>query len=132
MMIVVDTSAVMAVMLDEPERVRIEQRMGDGSSCVMSSATYVELALVAEGRSGRQASAIVVEFLDRYQVEVLALDAATARSAVAGWRQFGKGRHPAGLNLGDCFAYGLAIELDAPLLFVGDDFSQTDVVPALA
>ena len=97
----------------------------------MCSATFVELTLVAEGRGGRQASAIAVEFLDRKQVEVLALDAAMARSVVAGWRRFGKGRHPAGLNLGDCFAYGLAMELGAPLLFVGDDFSQTDVVPAL-
>ena len=131
-MLVVDTSAVMAVLLDEPERRQIEQRMGDGSSCVMSSATFVELGLVAEGRGGRQASAIVLEFLDRCQVEIVPLDGAMARAAVAGWRRFGKGRHPAGLNLGDCFAYGLAAELGAPLLYVGDDFSQTDVVSALA
>ncbi|MDP2289767.1 MAG: type II toxin-antitoxin system VapC family toxin [Actinomycetota bacterium] len=129
-MIVVDTSAVMAALLDEPQRAEIERVLRE-NDCAMSTATFVELSLVAEGRGGREASAIAHEFLERFQVALMSLDASMARLAVAGWRQYGKGRHRAGLNLGDCYAYALAIELGAPLLFVGDDFGHTDVAPAL-
>lgn len=129
-MIVVDTSAVMAALLGEPTRVAIERVLRE-NECAMSTATFVELSLVAEGRGGREASAIAYEYLERFQVELMSLDASMARLAVAGWRQFGKGRHRAGLNLGDCYAYALAVDLDAPLLFVGDDFRHTDVVSAL-
>ena len=128
---VVDTSAAMAVLLSEASRPSIEALL-HGLPCRMSAATKVELLMVAEGRAGVEGGQIAQELLDRFEIEVVAVDDRQVRVAISGWRRYGKGRHAAGLNFGDCFSYALAIELDEPLLFVGDDFSQTDVVPALA
>lgn len=127
---VIDTSAVMAVLLGEPQRGAVESLMQAGP-CRISAAIQVELALVAEGRSGPEGARIVEEFIDRFDIDVVPVDARMARTAINGWRRYGKGRHPAGLNFGDCFSYALAIELDETLLFVGDDFSKTDVESAL-
>ncbi len=127
---VIDTSAVMAVLLNEPERSAIEAAM-NSDQCFMSAVTMVELLIVAEARAGAEGAQIAEGLLDRFSVETLTIGAAQAREAVAGWRRFGKGRHRAGLNLGDCFAYAAAIERDEPLLFIGQDFGQTDVVSAL-
>jgi ribonuclease VapC len=128
---VIDTSAVMAVLLGEPLRAAMESLL-DSEPCRISAATRVELAIVAEGRAGVEGARIAEEFLERFDVEVHPVDARIARTAINGWCRFGKGRHPAGLNFGDCFAYALAIELNEPLLFVGDDFSKTDIEPALS
>lgn len=128
---VVDTSAAMAVLLSEASRPSIEALLHELPSR-MSAATKVELLMVAEGRAGVEGGQIAQELLDRFEIEVVAVDDRQVRVAISGWRRYGKGRHAAGLNFGDCFSYALAIELDEPLLFVGDDFSQTDVVPALA
>ena len=127
---VIDTSAVMAVLLGEPQRAALESLLEIGP-CRISAATRVELALVAEGRAGAEGARIADEFLERFDVDVHPVDARMARSAINGWRRYGKGRHPAGLTFGDCFSYALAVELNEPLLFVGDDFSQTDVEAAL-
>ncbi len=127
---VIDTSAVMAVLLDEPERGAIEAVM-NSQPCCISAVTLVELLIVAEARSGAEGAQIAEGLLARFSVEVLNVGALQSREAIAGWRRFGKGRHRAGLNLGDCFAYAAAVERDEPLLFIGDDFGQTDVVPAL-
>lgn len=127
---VIDTSAMMAVLLNEPQRSAIEAAL-NAHSCFISAVTMMELLMVAEARAGAEGAQIAEGILDRFSVEVLVVDAAQAREAIAGWRRFGKGRHPAGLNFGDCFAYAAAIERDEPLLFVGRDFEQTDVVPAL-
>jgi ribonuclease VapC len=94
-------------------------------------ATRVEVAWVAEGRSGAEGARIADDLLDRFDVEVRPVDARVARTAINAWRRYGKGRHPAGLNFGDCFSYALAIELGESLLFVGDDFAQTDADSAL-
>jgi len=127
---VIDTSAVMAILLGEPQRAALESMLESGP-CRMSAATRVELAMVAEGRAGAEGARIAEEFLERFDVGVRSVDVRLARTAINGWRRYGKGRHPAGLNFGDCFSYALAIELGEPLLFVGDDFSKTDVEPAL-
>ncbi|MDP9464927.1 MAG: type II toxin-antitoxin system VapC family toxin [Actinomycetota bacterium] len=127
---VIDTSAVMAVLLGEPQRAALESLLVSGP-CRMSAVTRVELAMVTEGRAGAEGARIADEFLERFDVDVRSVDALIARSAINAWRRFGKGRHPAGLNFGDCFSYALAIELGEPLLFVGGDFSKTDVDPAL-
>jgi len=127
---VVDTSAVMAVLLGEPQRHALESLLLHGP-CRISAATRVEVAMVVEGRVGAEGAQIVDELLDRFDVEVRPVDARMARTAISGWRRYGKGRHPAGLNFGDCFSYALAIELNEPLLFVGDDFARTDVESAL-
>jgi ribonuclease VapC len=127
---VIDTSAVMAVLLGEPQREAVESLLEIGR-CRISAATRVELALVAEGRAGAEGAQIADEFLERFDIDVHPVDARMARTAINGWRRFGKGRHPAGLNFGDCFSYALAIALSEPLLFVGDGFSKTDVESAL-
>ncbi|MCB1005711.1 MAG: type II toxin-antitoxin system VapC family toxin [Acidimicrobiales bacterium] len=126
---VVDTSAVVALLMAEPQGPRIEQRLLEETG-VMSAATRVELGMVIEARSGPAGTLLLDELLDRVDIDVVAVDAALADEALRGWRRFGKGRHPASLNYGDTFSYALARQLDLPLLFVGDDFTHTDVRPA--
>lgn len=125
-MIVVDTSAIVALLLNEPDRDRVEGHLS-GGPCVMSAVTRVELGMVIEARAGAEGAQILEELLTRIGLVVLAVDGSLATDALTAWRRFGKGRHPAGLNLGDTFSYALARRLDAPLLFVGDDFTRTDV-----
>lgn len=100
------------------------------STNVMSAATWVELGIVVEGRAGPEGTLLLAELMARANIEVVPDDRAIAEEAMVGWRRFGKGRHRARLNLGDTFAYALARHLAVPLLFVGDDFSHTDVLAA--
>jgi ribonuclease VapC len=127
---VVDTSAVLAVLLDEDARQPVEAALIEHDA-VMSAATRVELGIVVEAKAGAEGTLILHELLRRFDIEVVEVDAAQAAEAVAAWRRFGKGRHPATLNYGDCFAYALAIARGEPLLYVGDDFAATDVESAL-
>ena len=129
-MIVVDTSAVMAILLGEPDADRVEEQLL-AERCVMAAPTRVELGIVVEARSGAAGSLLLDELLDRIGIDVAPLDAQLAHDALVCWRRFGKGRHPAGLNLGDTYSYALARRNNCPLLFVGDDFARTDIVPAL-
>lgn len=101
-----------------------------GSPCVMSAATRVELGIVIESRAGAEGAQLLQEMLSRIEVRILPADTAIAVEAIIAWRRFGKGRHPASLNYGDTFAYALARRSGLPLLFVGDDFAQTDVLVA--
>lgn len=123
---VVDTSAIMALLLGEPVALNIAQALSASSSAVMSAATRTVLGIVAEARSGPQASAHLQSLLDDAGIEIIPLDGRGAERAVDSWRRFGKGRHPAGLNFGDCFTYALAADFELPILCVGDDFSRTD------
>jgi ribonuclease VapC len=123
---VIDTSAIVAVLLDEPDRGRVEPVLLN-ESCVMSAATRVELGIVVEAKAGPAGSQLLDELLARISVDIVPVDADQAAEAVACWRRFGKGRNPASLNYGDTFAYALARRMGAPLLFVGDDFSRTDI-----
>lgn len=123
---VVDTSAVLSVLFDEPERPAIERALMD-ERCVMSAATRVELGIVVEVRTGPAGTQLLEELIARVGLEVLPVDEGVAHEALVGWRRFGKGRHPASLNFGDVFSYGLARSLGVPLLYVGDDFASTDV-----
>lgn len=127
MTIVVDTSAIIAMLLDEPSAVAVEQTLAEADGRVMSAATVVELMIVAESRKGPAGALKVEEIVRESQIEIVEHDGRCAALAVEGWRRFGKGRHPAALNLGDCFAYGLARSLGAPVVCVGNDFAQTDV-----
>ncbi len=128
----VDTSAVVALLKNEPGWETLATRLHTASSRVLSVANWVELSLVVAGRHG---DATTLDFLDRFlqaaAIELHPVDPPQARIAREAFLRFGKGRHPAGLNFGDCFSYALARTLDAPLLFVGHDFSQTDVRVAL-
>lgn len=124
---VVDTSAVVAVLFNEPGSDEIQAKLL-ASPCVMSAATRVELGIVIEAKSGAGGTQLLDELLSRTEMRVVPVDEDLAEEAVVGWRRFGKGRHPAGLNYGDSFSYALARRSGWPLLFVGNDFSQTDVL----
>jgi ribonuclease VapC len=127
---VIDTSAIMAIALAEPEAVMFEGRIIADPIRLISAATFLEAAMVIEARSGEAAGRELDLWLHKAKVEIVAVDAGQAEVARRAWRRFGKGRHPASLNYGDCFSYALAIVRAEPLLFKGEDFSKTDVRPA--
>lgn len=125
-MIVVDTSAIVAVLFDEDGSAQLGRRLL-GEPCVMSAASRVELGIVIDAKTGSAGTQLLEELLGRIAVEVVPVDAELAAEAIVAWRRFGRGRHQAGLNFGDTFSYALARRLGQPLLFVGDDFSHTDL-----
>ena len=124
---VVDTSALVAVLQTEPEADALTEAMLAAVSPRVSSATLVEAGIVMQGRHGDAGSRGLDTLLAQVRAEVVPLTAAHAAAAREAFRRFGKGRHPAALNYGDCFSYALSVALAEPLLFVGDDFGQTDV-----
>ena len=128
---IVDTSAVVAILRREPEGSAFADRLARATRPAMSAANLVEAAMVLEGRGGFAAGAGLDSLVAEAEIEVAPVTADTARRAREAWRRFGKGNHPAGLNFGDCFAYALAQERGEPLLFKGEDFARTDVTPAL-
>ena len=127
MTIVVDTSAVVALLTREPEAAAVAAAVESADERVMSAATLVELGIVLEARLGPVAVGVVERFLREGDITVLDLTRTHADRAVDAWRAFGRGRHRASLNYGDCFTYGLAAELGAAVLCVGDDFPSTDI-----
>lgn len=129
--LVIDTSALMALLLQEREAEAILNAVLQASILLLSSGTRLELALVAESRHQALDANEVNDLLRTLAIEVVPFDQQQLHWALQGWRRYGKGRHPAALNLGDCFSYGLARALDAPLLFKGNDFGLTDVRVAL-
>ena len=126
---VIDTSALLAVLQDEPERRRFNESIELADSRLMSAATFVEVSIVTESRFGAEGLRDLDRFVERADIELVPVDVAQARVAREAFSRFGKGRHAAGLNFGDCFAYALARVLGEPLLFKGEDFSRTDVRP---
>ena len=124
---VVDTSAIVAVLSGEPGSDKIERKLLREPS-MMSAATRVELAIVVEARAGPAGVQLLEELLARIDIQIVAVDEALAHEATVCWRRFGKGRHRAALNYGDTFSYALAHKMGLPLLFVGDDFSYTDII----
>lgn len=132
MTMVVDTSALAAVVLGEPdaEAMAAAMRRAAGDLAI-SAATLVEAHIVVEARQGLEAGADLKALLDHFGVKTVPVDDDQAQAALAAWRRFGRGHHLASLNLGDCFSYALAKVNAAPLLFKGDDFTQTDISAAL-
>ncbi|WP_323673485.1 type II toxin-antitoxin system VapC family toxin [Candidatus Poriferisodalis multihospitum] len=130
-MTVVDTSAIVAVLLEEPGSEAIERELLQGP-CVMSAATRVELGIVVEARAGAAGTQLLEELLARIDIRIAPVDEDQARDALVCWRRFGKGRHEAALNFGDTFAYALARQTGQPLLHIGNDFSRTDITAALS
>jgi ribonuclease VapC len=126
--VVIDTSAVVAIFLNEPERHLFLAWIAAADIRLISAATVVEAGIVLEARLGEAAAREFELFLHHAQLEIVPVDAAQSDAARAAWRRYGKGRHPAGLNLGDCFAYALARVTGEPLLAKGGDFSQTDIL----
>lgn len=129
---ILDTSALVAMILREDGAESFDAASAAAAQLRISAATLVEATMVLEGRSGTAAGEQLELWLTRLGVEVQAVSERTARLAQDGWRRYGKGRHPASLNFGDCFSYALAVERDEPLLFKGEDFARTDVKAAIA
>ena len=127
-MIVVDTSALIAVIQAEPGAVLCQEVLRDASDILMCAATLVEVGIVAARRS---ASRELQLLLTELEPEVVPVTETRAERAVQAYRRYGKGFHPARLNFGDCFAYELAKSRGCPLLYVGEDFAQTDVRAAI-
>jgi ribonuclease VapC len=131
---IVDTSALLAIAWDEPERGRFEDAIEADPVRLISAASVLESAIVMMRRAGRAAAdhalARLHELLDQLGLEIEPVSAAQVRIAEAAYQSFGKGMHPAGLNFGDCFAYALAKETGEAILFKGDDFARTDLVSA--
>ena len=127
---IIDTSALLAILLDEPERRTFNEAIEAAESRLMSAATFVEVSMVVESRFGAEGLRDLDVFLDRAGIGLAAVDAEQAQVARRAFSRFGKGRHPAALNYGDCFSYALATVLGEPLLYKGEDFSQTDITPA--
>src|SRR5262245_19251593 len=126
---VIDTSALAAILQNEPERRSFIEAIEAADSRLMSAATFVEISIVIESRYGAEGLRDLDLFLSRAAIELVAVDAEQAHTARRAFSRYGKGRHRAGLNYGDCFAYGLALVAGEPLLFKGDNFAQTDVTP---
>ena len=124
---VIDTSAILAILLDEPERRRFNEALEDSGARAMSVATLVEVSIVLEARFGAEGLRDLDLFIEKAGIELMPVDIAQAQLARRAFSRFGRGRHPAALNYGDCFAYALAESLGEPLLFKGDDFARTDV-----
>ena len=127
-MIAVDTSALMAILLDEPEAATCAEAFATNDRIVISALTMTE-ALIVAGRRGLGAE--MSALLDGLDLEIASVLPATARQVADAYARWGKGVHPAGLNFGDCFAYEVAKTRGCPLLYVGADFARTDVASVL-
>lgn len=125
-MTVVDSSVLVAVVLGEDDAGSYTASLRSTPVSV-STVSVVESCMVVEARQGPEAGRDLAELMRELAVAVVPVDQRQADLAIRAWRRFGKGRHPASLNLGDCFSYALAEALGEPLLFKGDDFTQTDI-----
>jgi ribonuclease VapC len=129
---VIDTSALVAMLNDEPDAERFEAAVEADHVRLMSTASYLETAIVVETRFGEPGGRELDLWLHRAGVDLVGVDADQADAARAAYRLYGKGRHRAVLNYGDCFSYALAKVSGQPLLFKGDDFARTDIGVVLA
>ena len=127
-MIVIDTSALMAMVLAEPEADRCRKATNEGGELKISAGTIAETMILANSRNIRTQMDALLERLD---IEIVPATYATADRMAIAYQQWGKGNHPAGLNFGDCFAYALARTKREPLLYKGDDFRHTDLRSAI-
>ncbi len=128
---VLDTSAILAVLLAEPDSARFETAVAQTASVLVSAGTYLEAAIVVEARFGEAGGRELDELLRRWSVTIEPVDADQVDIGRRAYRAYGRGHHTAGLNYGDCFSYALAIATGEPLLFKGEDFSRTDVIIAI-
>jgi ribonuclease VapC len=124
---VLDTSALVAMLLGEPERDQFIAALAEAEDPLISAGTLLEASIVLQSKLGEAGVGDLDELLATAGVRCVAVDLAQAHVARDAFARFGKGRDTAGLNYGDCFAYALAKSRDLPLLFQGDDFSQTDI-----
>jgi ribonuclease VapC len=128
-MIAVDTSALMAIALGEPIAGECIQALESETDVVISAGTVAEALIVA---ARRNVGDEVIRLIDGLGFEIVPVTPASARRITAAYARWGRGAHPAGLNFGDCFSYEVATEHSCPLLYIGDDFSNTDLASALS
>lgn len=132
-MIAVDTSAIMAILQLEPEAASFGRRIEEANAGCLSAVSFQEASMVLAGRrSDAAAWSVLDRLIEKMELEIVPYDAEFALIARDAFLRFGKGRHPARLNCGDCASYALAKARNIPLLFKGGDFAKTDIVPALA
>jgi ribonuclease VapC len=124
---VIDTSAIVAIALNESDASEIELRIADDPVRLISAATVLEAAMVLETRLGDAGGREFDLWLLKIGAEIVPVNAEQADAARRAWRRYGKGHHVAALNYGDCFSYALAVTRGEPLLFKGEDFAKTDV-----
>jgi ribonuclease VapC len=130
--VIIDTSAIVAILKNEPDAAALATAIRDAAVRRMSAATYLEVAAVVERTRDPAASRLLDDFLSRMKVEIMPVTLGQAHIARRAYCDYGRGSgHKAGLNFGDCFSYALARECREPLLFKGDDFAHTDVTPVL-
>ncbi len=127
---IIDTSALLAILLGEPDAGRYEDAIAAAWPRRMSAIALLEAAMVVESRGGAKAGHELDVLLEKAAVELVPVTSEHANAARLAWRRFGKGNHRAALNFGDCFAYALAKTTGEPLLFKGKDFTHTDIEPA--
>jgi len=127
---VIDTSALVAILLGEPEAESFALAIAGDPKRLLSAFSALEAALVMEAKKGESAGRELDLLLHQARIEIVPVTAELFEIARSAWRKYGKGRHPAGLNIGDCCSYALAKFAGEPLLFKGNDFSQTDVKTA--
>jgi ribonuclease VapC len=128
---IVDTSALLAVLFREPEAQLYARLIHDADRCLISAGSYLELSIVLECQAEPEAERQCEMFFRRAGITIEPFTVEQAHIARQAFHDFGKGRHPAGLNFGDCFAYALSKFSGEPLLYKGEDFKKTDIVPAL-
>jgi ribonuclease VapC len=124
---IVDTSAIIAVLRNEPDAPAIGEALQRSQICRVSAVTYVEAGVVTDSNRNPVLSRRLDDLIRDVRIKIETVTPQQAQIARQAYRDFGRGRHKAGLNFGDCFSYALAKELDEPLLFKGTDFSHTDI-----
>lgn len=125
--LVIDTSAAAAIVFGKPGWQHLAEHLERSVHRLMSAATRVEFGIVVEARLWPAGQDVAERFVREAGIEVVPVDQDQAARALSGWRRYGTGRHPAGLNLGDCFTYALAEQTGHPVLCTGDDFAATNV-----
>jgi ribonuclease VapC len=124
---VIDTSALLAILQNEPERRAFNEAIEAAETRLLSAASFVESSMIVESRYGADGIRDLDLFIAKAQLELVAVDVEQAHLARQAFRNFGKGRHPASLNFGDCFSYALARSLTEALLYKGADFGRCDI-----
>ncbi|MBZ5604020.1 MAG: type II toxin-antitoxin system VapC family toxin [Acidobacteriia bacterium] len=127
---ILDTSALAAIFFGEPEAEHFTKIIHDADSCSISAVNFVELFMVIEGQIGAEAAQQTEMYFERARIVVEPVSVEQARIARQAFRDYGRGRHKASLNFGDCFAYAMSKVTGEPLLFKGDDFRKTDIIAA--
>ncbi len=127
---IVDSSAVVAVLKREPRQEEMANKLEDAEIVAIGAPTLFETAIVTIGALGERGRGLIAQFLEGFEVEVIPFGRSHWQVATEAFLQYGKGRHPAALNYGDCMTYATARIAETPLLFIGDDFAQTDIEAA--